>query len=169
MSAVDAIGILFSTLDAVHKTYNFIKSYKNASREMQELEAEVKGVQSVLRRIVADDDRKEEDAYPDAQRFPPELIEQAEQLMRAANAFIEKATIRRDASQNGGKSHWHSRVSRMKNAVTKVQWTLRDSETKNLALKFRTFYVKVSAVYSMKAWYVLRCPAAQSYLRIRIL
>ena len=154
MSAADVIGIISSVSHAAHKLYKFVQSYKGASAGMQALQIEVCQVHGLLEQIqqVTTEGQPEPNMSLDALRYQPNFILQAQQLVKAADAFVAKATIKQDASavvSGSRKGNWRSGVSRMKKAVAKVKWTFKESEVKELTAKFQAFYGAISAVYSV--------------------
>ena len=139
----DVIGILGFALHAAHKVYNIIQSIQDAPSDVRALRDNAFQVHGFLEDLLDKQTKGESGHSPlsrdDQSAAVAALVEQARDIVAAANKFIEKTT---EPNEDGTYS------------VKKLQWLLKPGKAKALAEQFRSFYIQLTAVYTVSSSYV---------------
>ena len=139
----DVIGILGFALHAAHKVYSIIQSVKDAPSDVQALCDNALQVHSFLKDLLDKQAKGESDHSPlsrdDQSVGVAALVKQARNIVATVDKFIEKTT---EAKDDGTRR------------VKRLQWLLKPGKAKALAEQFRSFYVRLTAVYTVSSAYV---------------
>ena len=139
----DVIGILGFALHAAHKVYNVIQSIKDAPNDVRALRDNAFQVHGFLDDLLNKQVKGESGHSPlsrdDQSAGVATLVEQARDIVTTANKFIEKTTEPKDDGTY---------------RVKRVQWLLKPGKAKTLAEQFRSFYVRLTAIYTVSSSYV---------------
>ena len=139
----DVIGILGFALHAAHKVYNIIQSIHDAPSDVRALRDNAFQVHGFLEDLLDKQAKGESGHSPlsrdDQSARVAALVEQALDIAATVDRFIEKTTEQKD---NG--------TCRVK----KLQWLLKPGKAKELAEHFKSFYVRLTAVYTVSSSYV---------------
>ena len=146
----DAIGILGFVLHVAHRIYDVVEKIRDAPQEIRELQREASRVGTLLshlRDTLANGAEKNSRA-DDNEDAIHVLADEANELVQQAEQFLGKVT--KSASHDS--EHL---------GVHKVKWPFYAARGKQLAEKFRGFYLSLCALYSVRMSYASPHPLLQ--------
>ena len=132
---VDVIGILTFALHAAHKIYDVVQIIKDAPDAVRTLGKDVSRVEGLLTLMLAGPNGQSSSLLHNiGNPLIETLVKDAKELGSATETLLAKVTRQREDGTH---------------KVKKCRWAFHAGEAEKLSGQFQTFYVSLTAVYSV--------------------